>query len=185
MLNKTIVIVGDQFGYYTYNKNKNPIFNPLGTLPELKEVFTSLENGQITIKLSHEFLQEEKIAYLNYGSRYDGAGLKDLAALGYDIRKSTAEAFIDAVDMLVKAYPLNNVTPTLAYENLGWFLHPELDLNSGQKVSKLLFRCNELLGTNQKARYVGPYDVEPHGDYDVWRQMVINDIVPYPALQLV
>ena len=185
MLNKAIIIVGDQFGYNTYDKKNNAIFHPLGTLPELKEVFTGLENGQITIKLSHEFLQEEKIVYLNYGSLYDGAGMKDLTALGYDLRKGSAEAFIEAVDMLVKGYTLNNVTPTLAYEHLGWFLHPELDPVSGQKEIKLLFRCNELLGTNRKARYVGPYDVEPHGDYDVWRQMVIDDIVPHPALQLV
>ena len=48
MLSKPITISGDRFGYYTYDKKNNPIFNPLGTLPDLKEVFVSLENGQIT-----------------------------------------------------------------------------------------------------------------------------------------
>ncbi len=185
MLSKPIEIVGNEFGYYTYDRDNNAIFNPIGTLPDLREVFVGLEDGHITIKLSHEFIDEVKVAYLDYGALYDGTGIKELTALGFAARRGYGDAFIEAVDMLVKAYALNNNSPTLAFDRLGWFLHPEKDPNTGELKPKLLFRCNELLGTTRKARYTGPYDVEPKGDYQTWRKMVIDDVINQPALQLV
>lgn len=185
MLSKPIEIVGKEFGYYTYDKKNNAHFNPIGTLPELREVFVGLENGHISVKLSHEFFKEDKIAYLDYGALYDGSGIKELTALGFGARKGYGDAFIEAVDMLVKGQEDSGVLPTLAYERLGWFQRPETNPDTGQKELRLLFRCDQLLGTTRKARYIGSYDVKPHGDYDVWRQMVIDDVIQQPALQII
>lgn len=182
MLNKDIGIVGKQYGYYTYGKNNTPIFNPIGKLPDLQEVLVGLENQHITLKLAQKFLGETNVAYLDYGNIYDGSGVKELTAIGFDARKGYVDAYLEALAILVR---YRRSQPTLAYENLGWFQRSEVNPDTGQRELHLLFRCHKLLGTTRKARYIGPYDIEPHGDYDVWRQMVINDIVPYPALQLV
>lgn len=185
MLSKSITVVGKEFGYYTYDKKNNAHFNPCGKLPELKEVFVGLESGHITVKLAHEFFKEEKISYLDYGALYDGSGIKELTALGFEARKGCGDAFIEAVSMLVKGQEHNGTLPTLAYERLGWFQRPETNPNTGQKEIQLLFRCDKLLGSSRKARYIGPYDVKPQGDYETWRQMVIDDVIKHPALQLI
>ena len=185
MISKPITIVCQEYGYYTYDKNNTAHFHSLGTVPDLREVFVGLENRHITLKLSHKFLGQNNIAYLDYGSLYDGNGIKELTAMGYEARKGSGDAYIEALSMLVKAQELNGIPPTLAYEHLGWFQYPETNPDTGQVELRLLFRCDKLLGSTRKARYIGPYDVTPKGDYDTWRQMVIDDVVPHPALQLI
>ena len=86
---------------------------------------------------------------------------------------------------MVNAKEDSGVVPTQTYEALGWIQIPTFDPQTNQVILNLCYRAHDLIGSNDPSKYIGDMDIEPGGDFEVWRDLVINDVVPYPALQMV
>ena len=176
-----------QGGYYgiLVKQKKGFAFSPQGKLPVLEEVLVSLEDDSVHLKLSTSVHGRRKVAYIQHGDLLDPQMCRELANLGFDVTKRIAEHFVDAIRLQEEALEARRTVPTAAYASLGWIRLPYDDPNTGQTLFKLCYRSCRLLGTKRSAKYVGSYDIEPTGDFEVWRQLMIDDVLPYPALQLV
>lgn len=174
----------DYYGKYEL-KNGKLKFRPLGKLPVLEEVLECIEDGRVYLKLSSSFYDRQKIAYVSQGDLSDSQLSKDLADLGFDVTKTLSTYFVDVIRLQAEAKETANVAPTAAYSSLGWIQIPYDDPNTRQTSFKLCYRSFKLIGTKRPIKYLGPYDITPIGDYNTWRQLMIDEIIPYPALQLV
>lgn len=176
-----------QGGYYgtLVKQNKTWVFSPQGKLPVLEEVLESLEDDSVYLKLSTSVHGRRKVAYIQHGDLLDPQMCRELANLGFDVTKRIAEHFVDAIRLQEEALEACGPAPTAAYASLGWIRVPYDDPNTGQTTFKLCYRSCRLLGTKRPAKYVGSYDIEPTGDYNAWLQLMTDDVLPYPALQLV
>lgn len=176
-----------QNGFYGVFEFKNGqfCFRPLGKLPMLEEIFESLEDDKVYYKLSTSYFGRRKIAYIPHGDLLDPQMAKGLADLGFDVTRPLSNYFVDVIRLQEEALEASNTLPTSAYASLGWIQLPYDDPNTGQINYKLCYRSFKLIGVKRPAKYIGSYDIAPTGDYNVWRQLMIDDVIPYPALQLV
>ena len=175
---------GDQYGIFK-KKGKGFQFDPLGKLPVLEEVLESVEDDTLYLKLSTSVHGRRKVAYIKHGDLLDPQMCRDLADLGFDVTRRLTEHFVDVIRLQEEYMEAHGPAPTAAYASLGWIQIPYEDPNTGQIDFKLCYRSCRLLGSKRPAKYIGPYDIEPTGDYDAWRQLMETEIIPYPALQLV
>ena len=176
-----------QGGYYgILVKQKNGFsFSSQGKLPVLEEILECIEDDTVHLKLSTPCHGHRKVAYIKHGDLLDPQMCRELADLGFDVTKRIAEHFVDAIRLQEEALEARGTVPTAAYASLGWIQIPSKDPNTGQLAFKLCYRSCWLLGSKRPAKYIGPYDIEPTGDYETWKQLMIDDVLPYPALQLV
>lgn len=176
-----------QGGYYgILVKQKNGFaFSSQGKLPVLEEILECIEDDTVHLKLSTPCHGRRKVAYIKHGDLLDPQMCRELADLGFDVTKRIAEHFVDAIRLQEEALEARGTVPTAAYASLGWIQIPCEDPNTGQIDFELCYRSCRLLGSKRPAKYIGPYDIEPTGDYDAWRQLMETEIIPYPALQLV
>lgn len=174
----------DEYGIFEFKNNKF-VFRPLGKLPVLGEVLECVEDDRVYFRLSTLFYGRQKIAYISQGDLSDPQLIKDLANLGFDVTKALSNYFIDVIRLQAEAKEKANIAPTAAYSSLGWIKLPFVDPNTGQPTFQLCYRSFKLLGKKGPYKYLGPYDIVPLGDYGVWQQLMTNDVLPYPTLQLV
>lgn len=176
-----------QNGYYGIFELKDGKFKfkPLGKLPYLEEVLECVEDDSMFLKLSTSVHGRRKVAYIKHGDLLDPQMCRELADLGFDVSRRLAEYFVEVIRLQEENLEAHGTVPTSAYSALGWIKLPYEDPNTGQLAFKLCYRSFRLVGTKQPAKYIGPYDIEPTGEYDVWRQLMETEIIPYPALQLV
>ena len=176
-----------QNGYYgTFElKDGKFKFRPLGKLPVLEEILECIEDGNVYLKLSTSYCDSQKIALVQKGDLGDSQTLKYLANQGFDVTTKLAGHFIDAIRLQEEAKEISGTIPTVVYESLGWADPPYVDPSTGQTLRRLYYRSHKLLGTRRPHKYLGPYDITPDGDFDQWRQLMIDDVIPYPTLQLV
>lgn len=176
-----------QGGYYgILVKQKNGFaFSSQGKLPVLEEILECIEDDSVHLKLSTPCHGRRKVAYIKHGDLLDPQMCRELADLGFDVTKRIAEHFVDAIRLQEEALEARGTVPTAAYASLGWIQIPCEDPNTGQIAFELCYRSSKLIGSTCPARYIGPYDIEPMGDYNAWRQLMETEIIPYPALQLV
>ena len=160
-------------------------FRPLGKLPVLEEIFEGIENGNVYFKLSTSFFGHQKIAYISQGDLSDPQLCKTLGDLGFDVTKPLSNYFVDVIRLQAETYEAVKGSPTAAYASLGWIEVPYKDQTTGQTMFQLHYRSYKLIGTKQPIKYMGPYDITPTGDYNAWRQLMIDNVIPHPALQLV
>lgn len=160
-------------------------FKPLGKLPYLEEVLECIEDDSMFLKLSTSVHGRRKVAYIKHGDLLDPQMCRELADLGFDVSRRLAEYFVEVIRLQEENLEAHGTVPTSAYSALGWIKLPYEDPNTGQLAFKLCYRSFRLVGTKQPAKYIGPYDIEPTGEYDAWRQLMETEIIPYPALQLV
>lgn len=178
-------IQGDRYGYVRTNKKGQPVFRPLGRAPYFGAVYESIEDDSVVLKLATEYFGREKIAYLKHGDMLDVKGAKRLGDLGFDVSRATMDAFYEAIRVLEEYWEEIEEKPIASYSSLGWIRVPYVDLDTGEIDSTLCYRCHKLIGSKAPAKYLGDLAVGPHGDYEVWREMVVNDVIPYDTLQLV
>jgi len=180
MFDTNVGFCGGYYGKTDYTSN-GPKFKKLGREARLENVFEVIDDGEekVFLKLSTDFLGKRKYAYILRGQFMEPKTVKSLADIGFDVTTATFNAFVDSIRIQIEEFDAQGHAPTPAYENLGWVHPPDEDVNV------LYYRAFTLVGYSQDAKYVGNYDVEPRGSYEVWRNMVIKDVVPYPTLQLV
>lgn len=177
-------INGDCLGI-SQKTNNGYQFVPLGKAPVLDEVFESVEDDCVILKLKSPYCGRDKVAYIQRGDLLDNKLGKVLADLGFDLAEGLLKHCVDAIRLQEYDREVANIQPTLAYEALGWIQIPCENSNTGQLAYQLCYRSNKLIGSSQQAKYVGPYDIEPVGSYNQWQQLMIDEVIPYPALQLV
>ena len=176
-----------QNGYYgTFElKDGKFKFRPLGKLPVLEEILECIEDGNIYLKLSTTYCNSQKVALVQKGDLGDSQTIKDLANQGFDVTTKLTGHFIDAIRLQEETKETSGTIPTAVYESLGWADPLYVDPSTGQTVRHLYYRSHRLLGTRRPHKYLGPYDVIPDGEFGQWRQLMIDDVIPYPTLQLV
>lgn len=184
-MNYPVDIQGNYYGYIRINKKGQPLFQRLGRAPYLGNVYESVEDDSVVLKLATEYFGREKVAYLNHGDLLDAKGAKELATLGFDVTRATMDAFYEAIRKVEEYWEEAEEEPVMSYSSLGWIRVPHVDPANGDIDYTLCYRGHELIGSNAPAKYLGDMAVGPHGEYDVWRDMVINDVLPYDTLLLV
>lgn len=175
---------GDQYGIFEKQKNGFK-FRPLGKLPVLEEILECIEDDTVHLRLSTPYHGRRKVAYIKHGDLLDPQMCRELADLGFDVTRRLTEHFVDVIRLQEEYLEARGPAPTAAYASLGWIQLPYDDPNTGQTLFKLCYRSCILLSTSRPAKYIGPYDIEPTGDYQTWKQLMIDDVLPYPTLQLV
>lgn len=181
----TVSFQNDYYGVFKQQPDGTFKFRPLGKLPVLEEVLESIEDDRVYLKLSCSFFGRTKVAYIAQGDLLDPQLSKNLADLGFDVTKSLSNYFVDVIRLQVEFKENRKIVPTSAYSALGWVQIPYIDPTTNQTAFTLCYRSFKLIGTKQTIKYLGPYDITPTGDYNVWRQLMIDDVIPFPALQLV
>ena len=181
----TVSFQNDYYGVFKQQSDGTFKFRPLGKLPVLEEVLEGIEDDRVYLKLSCSFFGRTKVAYISQGDLLDPQLSKNLADLGFDATKSLSNYFVDVIRLQVEFKENRKIVPTSAYSALGWVQIPYTDPTTNQTAFKLCYRSFKLIGTKQTIKYLGPYDITPTGDYNVWRQLMIDDVIPFPALQLV
>ena len=174
----------DHYGIFKLEDGKYK-FRPLGKLPILDEVLECIEDDTIYLKLSTSFFGKRKVAYIQHGDLLEPQTCKKLGDLGFDVTKSLAGYFVDVIRLQEEHMEAAGIIPTSAYASLGWMQLPCDDPNTGQTHFKLCYRSCRLLGVKRPEKYIGPYDIVPTGSYEAWKQLMIEDVIPYPTLQLV
>lgn len=182
---KTIAAFQNNFYGIFEMKNKKYVFRPLGKLPILEDVLECLEDDRVFYKLSTPFFGRRKVAYFAQGDFFDPQLSKNLADLGFDVTKPLSNYFVDVLRLQAESREVHNIMPTSAYSALGWIQLPITDPNTNQVTFRLCYRSYRLIGSKRPIKYLGPYDITPTGDYNTWQQLMIDEIIPYPALQLV
>lgn len=175
---------GDQYGIFEKQKNGFK-FRPLGKLPVLEKSLECIEDDSVYLKLSTSVHGRRKVAYIKHGDLLDPQMCRELSNIGFDVTRRLTEHFVDVIRLQEEYQEAHGPAPTAAYASLGWIQLPYDDPNTGQTLFKLRYRSFRLIGTKLPAKYIGPYDIEPVGDYEAWRQLMTEDVIPYPALQLV
>lgn len=173
----------DEYGYAKQNNDGEVELTPIGRLPKLEDITIDLKTRKKTLVLSDVQGGQKVIALLDRGALYSGRGLDELAAQGFDVRQGHGPAFIEAIRLLVEEREAAGIKETITYTDLGWYPHTKTT-DAGQEV-ELLYQANELIGTDEKSRYDGVYDVTPTGDYKTWREMVVKEILPHTGLMVV
>ena len=175
----------DYYGIFKQQNGGTFKFHSLGKLPVLEEVLECIEDDKVYLKLSTSYFGRQKVAYIAHGDLLDPQLGQELGHLGFDVAKELTKYFVEVIRLQEEHLEATGTVPTAAYTSLGWIRLPYDDPNTGQVQFKLCYRSFKLLGDKRPDKYIGQYDIAPTGDYDVWRQLMIADVIPYPALQLV
>ena len=175
-----IAIKGNYYGRFIQN-GEGYKFVKLGRKVTLENIYEVIDGAQedVYLKLSTDFLGKTKYAYILLGQFLEPKTIKALADIGFDVTTANFSAFVDSIRIQIEGFDTQGYAPTSAYEFLGWIHPPDEDEGA------LYYRASTLVGYPMDSRYTGSYDVEPRGSFDVWRDMIMTDVVPYPTLQLV
>jgi hypothetical protein len=176
-----------QGGYYgiVVGTGKKQYYKRLGKLAVLEEILESIENDEIYFRLRCDYFGRTKVAYIEHGDTIEPKLGKELSNLGFDITKATFDAFVDSIRLQEEDLDAAGTIPTSVYSSLGWIELPFVDPQTGETIYQPCYRSYKLLGTAQPSRYIGNYCIDRIGKYSDWKQLMIDDVLPYPALQLV
>lgn len=176
-----VSIKGEYYGRYALNQKGRKEFKKLGRKAILENIYEVIDGDQedVYFKLSTNFLGKSKIAFIIAGQLMDSKTVTTLGNIGYDVAPGTFVPFVDSLRIQIEDFDAQGYAPTPAYSFLGW-LTP-----SDEDEGTLYYRASNLVGGPPDSKYIGDYDIEPRGSYETWKDMVQNDVVPYPTLQLV
>ena len=177
-------IQGGYYGRWVTQKGESS-FKKLGKAITLQAIYESIENDKVYYKLSCDYLGRTKYLYVQREQITEPTLMKDLAAIGGDVTRRDFDILVDTLRLQEHDMEIDGSDPIPAYASLGWIKLPTVDDDGELDGFELYYRAHELVGTQCPAKYIGNYDVEPVGDYEVWRQMVEADVVQYPALQFI
>ena len=165
-------------GYYGrvhYDSDgKEKYFERKGNAVSLDEICQSIESNDVIWRVSFSYLGVRQYFELERQKISDKKLLAELQGKGADITSSTFNCFVDS--MRYQESQVQNTVNT--YRKVGWIKIPVGD--------KLLyhFRCHRLVGALE-GEYTGNMALTPTGKFDLWREMVLNDVLGRPPLELV
>lgn len=156
------------YGIERYNSSKGCyVFEKKGILLKLEEVLKNVENGEVRFCLSFDYLGEQQKITLPRSALLDTTQLNPLVSIGVDISPKTKDIFVDSLRLQEHLYGINGNNINPIFENLGWL--------SLKNVSTPCFRSLSLIGDT--GDYVGDFKISPMGSFDVWRDMILHDVI--------
>lgn len=168
-----------QNGYYGRqeydSKNKKSKFVPLGKAVNILSITKNIENDQVRLLLSFDYLGEAVSLETTRRSFSDPSLLQDLFDAGADVTKANFNIFVDSLRLQELDFEATGQGSTKVYDHLGWktLLVPN---SSGGVSRRLCYRASTLIGPVQ-ASYAGPVKVTPMGSFNIWKSMVEEEIV--------
>ena len=176
-------IANGYFGYFKKLKNGNEVFEKKGRAVYIASIEESIETDDVYLLFKFDYLGKTKFLRIPRNEISDPALMKLLAQKGGGGSKASYECLVDTLLLQEEEFEEDSgVTPV--YEHLGWIKLPVYDEEGNLLDYKYCFRADTLCG-HCEAIYNGSFDVTPFGSYEVWKQMVIEEVVPTPVLQLV
>lgn len=181
---------GIKDGYYgmwrqiTTSNGTMKVFDHLGKEVTIEDIKENIENDDVTLRLSFDYQGRTKYIVISREDLADPASAKAWSGKGVMVTKKSFDTLVET--LLQKEEELENsgTGVTKVYDHLGWIQLPTYDDTGNFIGYDLCFRAHKLIGA-QEAQYVGPFDVTPRGDYKEWRKMVINEVIPHLALQMI
>lgn len=157
-----IAIKGNYYGRFVQN-SEGYKFVKLGRKVTLENIYEVIDGAKedVYLKLSADFLGKTKYAYILMGQFLEPKTIKSLADIGFDITTANYSAFVDSLRIQLEDFDAQGYAPTSTYEHLGWMHPPDEDEET------LYYRASTLVGCPQDSRYIGSYDVEPRGSFDI------------------
>lgn len=151
---------------------KNLLPKPINNIVIWK-ITDSLEEDSIVWHFKHTYLGRDRKAQLKRSKIFDkNYVFESLSGAGYNVSNVDFTKLIQNL-LTQEANPAHySIDVVLQFSELGWVAFENSD---GTK--QLCYRCNELIGSSVKSEYVGPYNVEPHGTFEAWRNMVENEVI--------
>ena len=167
------------YGYWKKLKNGNEVFVRKGSAVYVTAIEESIENDNIYLLLTFEYLGKTKSLRVPREEIPETSLLKTLAQKGVTVSNRSHDCLIDTL-YLQEA----NLEVSPVYEHLGWIKLPVYDDDGTLIDYQYCFRADTLCG-HCEASYNGSFDVAPYGSYKAWKQMIVEEVVPTPVLQLV
>lgn len=172
-------IVDGYYGFLKKLKNGNEVFVRKGRAVNITAIEESIETDSIYLQLEFDYLGKTKSLRIPRDEIPETTLMKTLAQKGVVVSKNSHDCLVDTLYLQEEDM---EVTPV--YEHLGWIKLPIYDEDGNILEYKYCFRADTLCG-HCEAIYNGSFDVAPHGSYKIWKQMIIEEVVPTPVLQLV
>lgn len=185
-------IQGSAYGVWKSVGKNDKQFVPFGKRPRVIDVFESLEDDSVTLKLATSFFGRCKIAYVDCTDLVGSKAACVLAEKGFDVTNGKVNYFLESIRRGMDWLENDRTPVTPSYSNVGWIrLSAEVsddqesddDPDTAKSVPMLFYRSHKLVGSEEYARYLGDLALEPSGDYEQWKAMVEKDVIPYPAMQ--
>lgn len=171
------------YGYWKASKNSST-FVPLGNAIIIDHITDNIETNDARLLLSFDYMGEQRHITIDRAEIGDPKLLQKLAAKGADISIKHFHHLVDTLRLQEYALSQSGVCVEKVYTNLGWIPIPIRNSEGQQIASKLCYRASHLLG-GYKASYAGPYSVTPMGNFVTWKNMVQNEVVGHPPLEIV
>ena len=167
------------FGRLEYNaKTKISKFIALGKAVIVDDICEDIENGDVFLKLHFDYLGKSKKIKVLRDESADQAFLKTLARKGGAGSKNTYQTLVDTIILQEEDFENNGYSVSSVYSNLGWISLPDENGNYD-----LCYRANKLIGV-QNAEYVGDYDIREYGRYTEWKNLIEEQVVGSPVLEI-
>ncbi len=166
--------VGAHDGFYgEFRATKDEVvFVPWGRDVRVNKVLRSLETGEFALALEFNVPKIGKTECVLTRSEIAENGVAaKLSAKGASVSSKRA----DALQMYLNAQ-YENFQGSVSYyhDGAGWIEDSDGDV----------FRAYNSVGGKDSV-YHGDLDIKPHGSFEAWKNMVVNDVLPYPALTTV
>ena len=179
------VVQNDYYGRWTWNsKNQTYVFEPLGKAVTIDRITSNIENNDTQLTLSFDYVGETKRVTVSREELADNTLIKTLAAKGADVTKKHFDILIDTLRQQEEFLELNGYHTDKVYHHFGWLRLPAYNPDGSRAAPTLCYRANRLIG-GCPAKYIGPYAVAPRGNFDVWIEMVRDEVAKVPAMAFV
>lgn len=163
------------YGTVHYDTDGNETyFEEKGKLVSLDEICCNIENGNVTWRISFEYLGEKRHYEIPRSNISDKKFAAFLQGKGADITSKSFDCFVDSM-LLQEA---NMTIHRNVFEHLGWI---KLPINGNLEYC---YRCTKLIG-NKSAEYVGNLALKPKGKLEDWVEMVKVEVLGRPPLETI
>lgn len=171
------------YGYWKTSKNSST-FVPLGNAVTIDHITDNIETKDARLLLSFDYMGEHRHITINRSDFGDPKLVQLLAGKGADVTKKHFDCFVDTLRIQETALQQSGKHIQKVYTHLGWIPIPILN-GEGQKIGhKYCYRAATLLG-GYPATYTGPYSVTPIGNFDIWKDMVRNEVIGHTPLEII
>lgn len=161
------------YGIVTTDKDGKEVnFSHIGRAITLVQILMSVETDEITWRLNFEYHRQTVSVEFERGDIINKTALAPLIAKGADILPKNSEIAIKSIMIQEQTADVLGI-----YDNVGW-----ITLKSGS-IENLAYRSDVLVGDT--GRYIGKYKLEKMGNFEAWREMIINDVLGRPALEII
>lgn len=170
-------IQNDRYGKTIKTRNGS-YFCDCGKLVTVVGILENIENQDSYLRLSFEDRSgTKKFVTVSHGELGDNSIVATLAKKGADLVKKHADIFVDTLRLQEEQLEASGTGVHRVFSNLGWITLPVYDARGNIQSSQLCYRANRLIGGSFNAKYIGGYKVSPMGEYNTWKQMVMDEIV--------